>query len=250
MEESPYPRLPPPLKYINSPWLSVLPKYVTEILNAIWYAMFSQEPLRYERVALAYHGFHIVDFFSPDDGFRVRQIQRTGSKDQLVAKRVSAGFQSEVHILRILSDKSMENHRNHTAIPSLIMWGQRMHVTPLYHQLLMVSFTPNGVLNIAHQLIEVEQAVAFLHEHRIAHLDISPRNFLLARNPKLPKLRLLLTDMEFAVQLAPGVEPIVDLWHDCLPPPEGKTSINAFAYDMLGLYSGTYIPRRSMAKFF
>lgn len=57
----------------------------------------------------------------------------------------------------------------------------------------------------------------------------------MARNPKLPKLRLLLTDMEFAVQLAPDAEPIVDLWHECLAPPEGKTSINAFAYDMLGV---------------
>lgn len=63
--------------------------------------------------------------------------------------------------------------------------------------------------------------------------DISTRNILFKENAEGPGPRLLLMDMEFSVQFAPGERAIVDLWDDCAPPPEGLVGIDAYAYDML-----------------
>lgn len=228
-QEPDYPQLPPLLKYIKSPVVLVLPRCIREFINAAWYIISSTEPLRYERLALAYHGFYLGDFFEPDSGFRVRQIEQRGSERLSVAKRVTDAFQSEVDILRLLSSKAMEGPRNHTTVPTHILWGQRIYVTPFYHESYANKNSPNAVLNLAKQVTE---AVAFLHEHRIAHMDISPSNFLLAWSSALGKPRLLVADFELAVLFSNGEDPIVNIWDRFLTPPEGKTAINAFAFDM------------------
>ncbi|KAG8906169.1 hypothetical protein FRC01_008105, partial [Tulasnella sp. 417] len=162
-------------------------------------------------------------------GYRVRLAELQQSREIYVAKRVTDGFRGEVDILQLLGSKEFASHRNHTATASYILWGRRIHLTPLYHQFINVDITPNDVLRIAKQLIE---GVAFMHEHRIAHMDISSRNFLIASNVEHPELRLLLMDMEFALRFPKGVEPIVDIWNEAHNPPEGKYEVNAFAYDI------------------
>ncbi|KIO28154.1 hypothetical protein M407DRAFT_22631 [Tulasnella calospora MUT 4182] len=71
-----------------------------------------------------------------------------------------------------------------------------------------------------------------MHEHSIAHMDISSRNFVIASNVKHPELRLLLMDMEFAVRFPEGIEPTTDIWNEAFKPPEGKYGVNALAYDV------------------
>lgn len=73
----------------------------------------------------------------------------------MVAKRMPTSFRNEAAILRMLSSTRMNDARNHTAIPSHFIWGRKMHITPLYHQVLMLFFAPKGALNLSQQLVEV-----------------------------------------------------------------------------------------------
>ncbi|KAG8960202.1 negative regulator of the PHO system [Tulasnella sp. 408] len=123
----------------------------------------------------------------------------------------------------------MSNERNHVVAPTQLLWGQRIYIVPFYHEGYGNGTTPNAVLSIAKQLVE---AVAFLHENRIAHLDISPRNILLASAKELEKPRLLLTDFELATIFPEGVDPVVDIWDRAFTPPEGKKAINGFFFDI------------------
>ncbi|KAG8897199.1 hypothetical protein FRC00_004681 [Tulasnella sp. 408] len=167
-------------------------------------------------------------------GYRVRAAELQQSRDIYVAKRVTDGFRTEIDILQLLGSKELASHRNHTATATHVLWGRRIHLTPRYHQYFDVDITPNDVLRIAKQLVE---GVAFMHEHGIAHMDISVRNFLMASNSEHPELRLLLMDMEFAVRIPEGAEPIIDLWNEAHKPPEGRCGVNAFAHDVY--WSGT-----------
>lgn len=88
-------------------------------------------------------------------GYRVRPVELQQSRGFYVAKRVTDGFRTETDILQLLGSKELASNRNHTATASHILWGQRVHVTPLYHQFINVDITPNDVLRIAKQLIEV-----------------------------------------------------------------------------------------------
>ncbi|KAG9039338.1 hypothetical protein FS837_000986, partial [Tulasnella sp. UAMH 9824] len=220
---------PAPLGKLTWIGLSVLPEYFQELISAMYFAVCTQEPFRYERVALAYHGFNLFQDYELGTGYRVRSAELQESRDIYVAKRVTDGFRTEVDILQLLGSKELASHRNHTATASHVLWGRRIHLTPLYHQFIDVDITPNDVLRIAKQLVE---GVAFMHEHRIAHMDISSRNFLMASNFEHPELRLLLMDVEFAVRFPQGVEPIINIWNEAHKPPEGRYGVNAFAYDV------------------
>ncbi|KAG8988582.1 hypothetical protein FRB90_002674 [Tulasnella sp. 427] len=193
--------------------------------------MFSQEPLRFERVALAYNGLNISEeYFDIASGLRVRQVEQHGSKQVFAAKRVTDAFKQEAQILRYLASKRLaDDDRNHTAIPTQYLWGSRLIITPLYHRFRHIRLNPNATLSFAKQLVE---ATAFLHNHRIAHMDISYRNFLVAWRPKFSKPRLLLTDMELSIRFEDSEDPLVNLWDHIEPPPEGSVAINPYAYDM------------------
>lgn len=134
----------------------------------------------------------------------------------------------------------MEDPRNHAALPTGILWGKRIYITPFYHEAYGNHNSPNAFLYLAKQVTE---AVAFLHEHRIAHLDISPSNFLLSCGSGLEKPRLLVADFELAVLFPDGVDPIVDIWDRFMTPPEGKKAIHAFAFDMycVGSFFTSYL---------
>lgn len=58
-----------------------------------------------------------LQFFPPDSGFRVRQVEQCGSRRISVAKRVTDVFQSEIDILRLLANKKMQDPRNHATLP-------------------------------------------------------------------------------------------------------------------------------------
>lgn len=98
-------------------------------------------------------------FFTPDSGFRVRQVERHDSIRLSIAKRVTDVFQSEVELLRFLASRNMSNERNHVVAPTQILWGQRIYIVPFYHEGYGNGTTPNAVLSIAKQLVEVKKAI-------------------------------------------------------------------------------------------
>ncbi|KAG8981658.1 hypothetical protein FRB90_007099 [Tulasnella sp. 427] len=110
----------------------------------------------------------------------------------------------------------MSDPWNHTAAASYMLWGDKMHITPFYHRCSDVALTSAGVIEFSRQLTE----------------DITLRNLLVASNSQLNRPRLLLMDMEISVQLPDdALPPVVDIWHECAAPPEGKFGVDAFAYE-------------------
>lgn len=103
---------------------------------------------------LQYSSFEF-QFFTPDSGFRVRQVEQQKSTRLAVAKRVTDVFRSEVQLLRFLASRDMSSERNHVVIPTQILWGQRIYIIPFYHEGYGNANTPNAVLSIAKQLAEV-----------------------------------------------------------------------------------------------
>lgn len=86
-------------------------------------------------------------------------------------KRVSppSTQKNEIKILRLLSSKAMDDPRNHTAFPMAILWNDRIIVTPMYHGFLGVYISPDFVIWMAKDLIEV----CWLCLRR-RHADIDP----------------------------------------------------------------------------
>ncbi|KAG9017086.1 hypothetical protein FRB90_001816 [Tulasnella sp. 427] len=233
---------------LQSSFLNVLPEYFQELVvlwldfsvqlsyelmgnAAVWFAITSKELMQFERVALAYHGFNLgkAKPWGMGSCRRVRTVEQQHTGSTFIAKRVASASRSELTTLRLLSSNAMANPRNHTATISHVIWGERVHITPFYHQSSGTNLNPNAVLSIAKQLTE---AVAFLHENRIAHMDIADRNIVFASNDRLLKPRILLIDMEYCVHFAEDEDPIINLGTLRHAPPEGKSAINAFAYDI------------------
>lgn len=74
------------------------------------------------------------------------------------AKRTSSSLSrssGEVAMLRLLSSPNFVDPRNRTAFPSIILWDDRIILTPIYHPGDLVFDSPNSVLDFAKQLIEV-----------------------------------------------------------------------------------------------
>lgn len=56
----------------------------------------------------------------------------------------------------------MRNERNHVVAPTQILWGQRIYIVPFYHEGYGNGTTPNAVLSIAKQLVEVKKAISIV----------------------------------------------------------------------------------------
>ncbi|KAG8982203.1 hypothetical protein FRB90_006963, partial [Tulasnella sp. 427] len=199
---------PGPPKRFSSPVVLALHEYLQELLAAVYFAISTKEPMRYERVALAYHGFNIgPDYLEFGRSYRIRRVNHQGSNRESVVKRVTPTLFHEARILRLLSSDFMSDSSNHTAAASHMLWGDRIHITPFYHRCYDVALTPAGVIEFSRQLAE----------------DISLRNLLVAFNPQLMNSN------------HDALPPVVDIWHECAAPPEGTLGVDAFAYDMLGV---------------
>ncbi|KAG8896193.1 hypothetical protein FRB99_009026 [Tulasnella sp. 403] len=209
--------------------------YLSELLFACYSAAFSNDSRRFEQVALAYRGYTLQPQQSHDiPSPLVRYVVRGGCKERFVIKRINKDAPHEARLLRLLSTKAFEDERNNTAFPVEMIWGDRVTVTPLYHRPCHLLLGPSEVLNSAKQLTE---AVAFLHSHRIAHLDINWQNILVARPPSSPRPRYLLTDFEMSA-VYPEETPRISIWWKegrALLPPEGIYDVDPFEFDMWSL---------------
>ncbi|KAG8894759.1 hypothetical protein FRB99_001018, partial [Tulasnella sp. 403] len=208
--------------------------YIMELLLACYSAAFSEDNRRYEKVVLAYRGYTLQpearDIVSP----LVRYAVRRRGGEWFVVKRINRDAPHEARLLRLLSTQALHSDRNHTAFPVEMVWGDRIVITPLYHRPCDFSLTPNEVLNAAKQLTE---GVAFLHSHRIAHLDINWANILVAKPPSPSRPRYLLTDFEMSGVYTEERPRICIWWKEgrVTLPPEGIYDIDPFGFDVWSL---------------
>lgn len=75
-----------------------------------------------------------------------------------MAKRIRPSGKEEAKILRFLTLVSPGDPRNHAALPVSLLWDDRIVITPLYHSLGNIDLTPNMVLHLSKQYLEVWKA--------------------------------------------------------------------------------------------
>jgi len=189
-------------------------------------------PWYWEKLVLAWYGYVAEDLIIHGRQNNVRRFTSLDSKNWFIVKRFAP--RQEVRMLRLLSSKSFDHPANHTAFPVGILFFDRLLIAPQYHGVRDLVWTPDLVVNFSGQLLE---AVRFLHDARIVHMDIFIPNIVVAV-PSAGRVQFLLIDFELA-QWFPSVDaPRMDLWWMAGAieeeyPPGGINDVDPFAFDVL-----------------